>query len=74
MEILALHGQGLTFNKIGSELCISPHTVDNSLRELRSRLEAKSLSHAIVISLDHGYLEIVDGDLVMVPLPQAIAA
>jgi DNA-binding CsgD family transcriptional regulator len=70
LEILALCAQGFTRQEIGSVLFISPWTVKRQLDEVRTRLEARSVFHAITLCVARGHL-CIDGreEKVFVPQP-----
>lgn len=58
--LLALHGQGNTFPEIGRLAHLSPWTVKYHLDNLRHELEAKNLTHALVMCVARGWL-CIDG-------------
>jgi LuxR family transcriptional regulator len=57
LQILGLVADGMTTKEIGHELCLSDRTVDNHLRRLTSRLDARSRAHAVAIALRQRLLE-----------------
>jgi DNA-binding CsgD family transcriptional regulator len=55
--VLALVAEGLSSKEIGRALNLSTRTVDNHLRHLSGRLDARSRAHAVAIALRHRLLE-----------------
>jgi DNA-binding CsgD family transcriptional regulator len=56
LEILALHASGMTYVEIGSELFISPRTVEITMAQAKARLNAINLTHAVVLAVSRGFL------------------
>ena len=55
-EILALVAQGASDNEIAMQLCLSAKTVSWYVKEIRTRLEARSRAHAVALALQHDLL------------------
>jgi DNA-binding CsgD family transcriptional regulator len=60
-QFLALTASGLKYDQIAVECFVSPKTVQEILREARSRLSARTTSHAIVLAIAYELL-ILDHD------------
>lgn len=56
LQILSLYAVGLTHEKIGAELFISPLTVMNKLKQIREELGARNSTHAVTIAVARGLL------------------
>jgi DNA-binding CsgD family transcriptional regulator len=56
IEILGLVAEGRTDNEIAMQLCISAKTVSWYVKEIRTRLDARSRTHAVAMVLRQGIL------------------
>ena len=57
-EVMHLLILGLSILKIGDELCISSHTVNQHLRSIYRKLDVHSRAMAVNVALQNGFLEI----------------
>lgn len=55
-EVLALVAQGATDSEIAQQLCLSADTVAWHVREIRTRLDARSRAHAVALAMRHDLL------------------
>lgn len=60
LEVIRLSALGHTQEEIGHEMALSKKTVERHACDLRLLLGARNMSHAIVISIASGYLELGD--------------
>lgn len=58
LDVLALAALGYTREEIGRELFISPWTVKVDLDQLRARISARNVAHALSICLMLGLLQV----------------
>ena len=58
LEILTLVAQGKTDNEIAIQLCLSAKTVSWYMSQIRSRLDASSRTHAVVLAMQQGILSL----------------
>lgn len=65
LRALSLCAQGWSYEDVGSELILSPHTVRMEIFRARESVKAKTTTHAVAICIGRGLLE-VDGDEVAV--------
>jgi DNA-binding NarL/FixJ family response regulator len=63
-DVLALVAQGASDPEIAAQLCLSDKTVSWYVKEIRSRLGARSRAHAVALALQHGILS-------EIPIPEA---
>jgi DNA-binding CsgD family transcriptional regulator len=56
IEILGLVAEGRTDNEIAMQLCISAKTVSWYVKEIRTRLDARSRAHAVARAMRQGIL------------------
>ncbi len=56
-EILFLIASGLSYFEIGQQLKISESTVKNHMGRVLHKLDAKDKTRAVVIALQHGWIE-----------------
>ncbi len=71
LEAIALIARGMTYIEIGHEMGIGYWTVKDTLDDLRERVGARNTPHAIAVCVIHGWLVVVDGDLLAVPAPES---
>jgi two-component system NarL family response regulator len=55
-EILTLVAEGRTDNEIAILLCMSAKTVSWYVKEIRTRLDARSRAHAVALAMRQGIL------------------
>ena len=56
IEILTLVAEGRTDNEIAIRLCMSAKTVSWYVKEIRTRLDARSRAHAVALAMRQGIL------------------
>ena len=56
IEILTLVAEGRTDNEIAILLCMSAKTVSWYVKEIRTRLDARSRAHAVALAMRQGIL------------------
>jgi DNA-binding NarL/FixJ family response regulator len=56
VEILTLVAEGRTDNEIAVRLCLSAKTVSWYVKEIRTRLDARSRTHAVALAMRKGIL------------------
>ena len=56
IEILTLVAEGRTDNEIAVRLCLSAKTVSWYVKEIRTRLDARSRTHAVALAMRQGIL------------------
>ena len=55
-EVLALVARGATDSEIAQQLCLSVDTVAWHVKEIRTRLDARSRAHAVALAMRHSLL------------------
>ena len=55
-EVLALVAHGATDSEIAQQLCLSVDTVAWHVKEIRTRLDARSRAHAVALAMRHDLL------------------
>jgi DNA-binding NarL/FixJ family response regulator len=55
-EVLTLVALGATDSEIAQQLCLSVDTVAWHVKEIRSRLDARSRAHAVALAMHHDLL------------------
>ena len=55
-EVLALVAQGATDSEIAQQLCLSVDTVAWHVKEIRTRLDARSRAHAVALAMHYDLL------------------
>ena len=55
-EVLALVALGATDSEIAQQLCLSVDTVAWHVKEIRTRLDARSRAHAVALAMRHDLL------------------
>jgi len=55
-EVLALVALGATDSEIAQKLCLSVDTVAWHVKEIRTRLDARSRAHAVALAMCHDLL------------------
>ena len=55
-EVLALVAHGATDSEIAQQLCLSADTVAWHVKEIRTRLDARSRAHAVALAMRHDLL------------------
>ena len=55
-EVLALVAIGATDSEIAQQLCLSVDTVAWHVKEIRTRLDARSRAHAVALAMRHDLL------------------
>lgn len=65
MEVLTLYAHGLICKEIARQLEISPRTVDNLGTQVKQRIGARTMVHAVAIAMHAGLLQF-DPDSVVV--------
>ena len=55
-EVLALVALGATDSEIAHQLCLSVDTVAWHVKEIRTRLDARSRAHAVALAMRHDLL------------------
>jgi DNA-binding NarL/FixJ family response regulator len=57
LEVLRGVARGRSNKIIADDLCISEHTVKNHMKSILSKLDANDRTHAVIIALQRGYLD-----------------
>ncbi len=60
-EILRLTAEGLGCKEIATKLYLSSHTIEWHIKNLKSKLNATTIAHAVSIAYYHGILYINRG-------------
>jgi len=55
-EVLTLVAHGATDSEIAQQLCLSVDTVAWHVKEIRTRLDARSRAHAVALAMHHDLL------------------
>jgi DNA-binding CsgD family transcriptional regulator len=64
----------MTERQIAADLIISYETVHQHGKVARERLDARSVSHALAICVERGYVVVIDGSLAPAPAVELVAA
>lgn len=59
-DVLICLARGLSANETAKELCVSRTTVRRHIEAIHERLQARNSTHAVVIALAAGIIEIQD--------------
>lgn len=56
LQVLQLRADGLTHKQIAGVLGIASCSLDDTVAQIKKKLEAQTLHHAIAIALRNGYI------------------